>query len=119
MNTLEEINVPLNGKIHDQEGKRSYNCEICNNKYFQKHELKRHVLRVHEEKKPFECKICENRFTVNQELDTHFAMVHSREKGQKCGVCDFVCFSKGLAILGMEFSDKPVPWCNYVMVLIV
>ena len=60
-------------------------CNICQKKYFNSYELKRHLLR-HDSVKSFVCSECEKCFCTSSDLKRHQS-VHSVVKQFCCGLC--------------------------------
>ena len=50
---------------------------MCNKAFVQKSNLSGHVLSVHEGKRPYECKICDKDFAAKQFLHKHSSTVHA------------------------------------------
>lgn len=63
-------------------------CPLCSIKILKKnkHTLKKHIQRVHEQKKKCVCSICNSKFFGNWELKRHMIR-HAEEKLFKCPVC--------------------------------
>ena len=53
------------------EGRKSFQCEICDLSYSQKQGMQRHMVVVHEGKKLFKCKICDKSFSHKSSLNTY------------------------------------------------
>ena len=70
--------MPCYETIHDE--KKLYQCEFCDQNYFKKAILKKHVESVHEKKELFECTICEHNFLEKKTLNRHLESVHEGKK---------------------------------------
>ena len=55
--------------------------------YFQKHNLDKHIMGVHEGEKPFKCELCEYTSTNKQHLSQHFQAVHEGKIPSHCQCC--------------------------------
>ena len=66
-------------------GKRKKNCKYGLPSKFAKKS-------VHEGKKPFECEICDVQFVLKEKLNEHIASVHEGKKPFKCDKCES-CFT--------------------------
>ena len=73
------------------EGKKPFNCHICNYKSSGRGTLNRHIASVHEGKKPFNCSICDYNCSQKGNLTIHIASVHEGNKEFKCSICYFNC----------------------------
>ena len=51
--------------------------------------MKKYVASVHEGKKPFQCKICEYSCPQRYHLKQHIASMHEREKPLSCQLCNY------------------------------
>ena len=47
------------------EGKKSFECKVCEKYFSRKTNLSRHMSSVNEGKKAFQCKICDKSFSEN------------------------------------------------------
>ena len=45
----------------DDEGKKTFRCEICDKSFCTNQKLNKHIGGIHEGKKPFKCEICDYR----------------------------------------------------------
>ena len=62
---------------------------------FQKQDLNRHVVAIHEGsahegKEPFKCNVCSATFTEKGSLKQHVSTIHERKNPFKCKICDAV-----------------------------
>ena len=62
------------------EGKKPYNCSICDSNFSSKGDLRRHIEAVHKEKKPHICIKCDATFALKQTLKTHISLIHEKVK---------------------------------------
>ena len=80
--TTAEIEFVLLSKhmasVHD--GKKPFNCSICDHKFSIKQSLTKHIASVHEGKKPYNCSICNQKFSSKQSLTRHIGSVHGLDK---------------------------------------
>ena len=58
--------------------KKSFQCEICNSHFKQKHGLKSHISSVHEGKKPFQCDLCDYSCSQKGHMKIHVAAIHEK-----------------------------------------
>ena len=65
------------------EGKKQFQCDICNAQFGEKAKLKIHVATVHEGKKPFQCEICNAEFTSKHGIKGHITRIHEGKKQYK------------------------------------
>ena len=63
--------------VHER--KKSFKCKICDARFPQNSDIKRHVASVHEGKKYFQCNVCDASFAQNLDLKKYVAMVHERK----------------------------------------
>ena len=79
------------------EGKRSFECEVCNGRFTEKRKLKQHIEDVHclttisivhEGNKSFQCELCVFTTQKNCDLRKHKSEVHEEEKPHQCGICN-------------------------------
>jgi len=57
-------------------------------KFTEKGKLNKHVDSIHEGKKPFQCDICQKSFTQKASMTTHILTIHEGEKPHHCEICD-------------------------------
>ena len=69
------------------EGKKPFQCNICDATFVGKGGLNRHVASVHEKKKPFQCSICDSSFAEKSKLKGHISSVHEKKR-ISCTLCD-------------------------------
>ena len=55
--------------------KRTYECDVCEKRFRDSYNLKKHV-HIHTNEKPYECDVCEKRFTTSSDLQRHVRNVH-------------------------------------------
>ena len=70
-------------KIHIasvHEGKKPFNCELCNYSCSENSRMKKHIASAHEGKKPFKCDFCNYNCSQNSNLKVHIRLVHGGEK---------------------------------------
>ena len=60
-----------------------------------KRNMNQHVAVVHEGKKPFECELCDACFSKKVGLETHISMVHDGKKSFECNLCQFATATEG------------------------
>ena len=67
-------------KIHEEQGKKAFKCDICDQSFSQKGNLTKHTASVHDSKKSFKCDICDHNFSEKANLKIHIAEIHEGEK---------------------------------------
>ena len=55
-------------------------------KFTEKGKLNKHVDSIHEGKKPFQCDICQKSFTQKASMTTHILTIHEGEKPHHCEI---------------------------------
>ena len=76
-------NLNAHMKIH---GSYQFNCSICNGKFKQRRDLKKHILGVHSDEKPFKCTLCEYKTKRSCDLDKHMRK-HKKDHNFECEKC--------------------------------
>ena len=66
--------------------KRTYECDVCEKRFNESGNLKRHM-RIHTNEKPYECDVCDKAFRTSGGLTQH-KRVHTKEKPYECHVCE-------------------------------
>ena len=51
---------------------------------------------LHEGKKPFNCSICDYKCSQKRNLTRHIASVHEGKKPNNCSICDYKCLKRGI-----------------------
>mmetsp|Transcript_17816 Transcript_17816/g.71690 ORF Transcript_17816/g.71690 Transcript_17816/m.71690 type:complete len:170 (-) Transcript_17816:150-659(-) len=70
--------------------KRAYmnaTCPICQNTFFRKYEMMRHLKSTHFQLRPFKCHLCSHGFSRKNHLKTHLTKIHGlglSAADQKC-----------------------------------
>ena len=64
-------NTTLRQHLERHKGVKSYDCSLCDTKFFNKHEQKRHISEVHDKVKQKNCPYCAKTFSRNCHLKTH------------------------------------------------
>ena len=59
------------------EGKKTYDCKICDAQFVAKQVLQKHISKVHEGKRPYACKICDTNYATKQGFKVHISRVHA------------------------------------------
>ena len=58
---------------------KTLECKLCEKKFHQSHELKKHHLRVHTKQRPYKCQVCNKSFTHSSHLAVH-KRIHTGKK---------------------------------------
>jgi KRAB domain-containing zinc finger protein len=74
--------------VHNEGGKKQYQCPNCHKSFTEFKNLKSHVLSVHEGIKPHSCYICGNNFSKVANLKSHINSVHEGVKTFSCSYCE-------------------------------
>ena len=61
------------------EGKKPYECNLCDKIFTVNSSLKQHIESVHEKKKPFNCDTCKSSFTLESALKQHLSIHEEKE----------------------------------------
>ena len=57
----------------DDEGKKPFQCSLCDTNFLQVTDLVIHVDSVHKGEKPYQCSSCDSKFEEEIDLKTHFS----------------------------------------------
>ena len=77
------------------EGKKQFQCNICELEFHNKINLKRHIISIHDRfYKPIKCNLCDYETVCKANLKTHKDSVHERNKPFKCKTCDYKAAKK-------------------------
>ena len=80
-------NKSIETNLDDCENDKPFLCDICDNRFFIKRDLKRHVIHKHSRKNNLECRICSRVFKRYGHLNYHLK-THTNDKQFKCDQCD-------------------------------
>ena len=69
------------------EGKKPFQCEICNSCFSKKVGLEKHISSVHDGNKPFKCNLCQYATVHKGDLTRHVESVHEGKKPYQCTIC--------------------------------
>ena len=75
-----KFNKEIENKKSLNEGKETFQPDICNTNFGKGGNLNKYVTTVHEGKKPFQCYICNVQFIPTHGLKGHIAAIHVRVK---------------------------------------
>ncbi|XP_030374677.1 transcription factor Ouib-like isoform X3 [Scaptodrosophila lebanonensis] len=80
-----------NFKLHllRHTGNKSFECKLCERKYYTNHLLKMHIRTAHDGERPFICRLenCKRKFNDNSSRLAH-ERTHTREYPYKCMYCE-------------------------------
>ena len=57
--------------------------------------VKKHILKIHEDHKDYKCKFCEKLFSESQSLKDHIKRIHNGQKDIGCKICNKLFFTAG------------------------
>ena len=86
-------NLKTKTKLGNKVRKKKHFCEICNTKFSNGSDVKRHFAQVHEKKRPYSCDICSSSFSREGDKTKHIEEVHEGKKPHVCDICS-KCFSR-------------------------
>ena len=72
------------------EGKKPFECELCNACFSKKVGLETHISMVHDGNKSFECNLCQFATATENNLKAHVKSVHSEKESYECTICNKV-----------------------------
>ncbi|XP_071132723.1 uncharacterized protein [Mytilus edulis] len=78
-------------------------CKICGRLYASKPVLDIHMKLKHSEKS-FQCEICNKKFYYNYLLKNHVKIVHENYKPFQCDICNFRCYMKSALVSHMKYN---------------
>ncbi|KAE9529264.1 hypothetical protein AGLY_011940 [Aphis glycines] len=101
-----------------QTNRKLFECDICNMKFSNGANMRRHKMR-HTGVKPYECKICQKRFFRKDHLAEHFT-THTKSLPFHCPICNRG-FQRQIAMrahfqnehVGQHDMVKSCPLCNF------
>ena len=76
----------LKKHVHIHTNEKPYECDVCEKRFNESGNLKRHM-RIHTNENPYQCDVCEKRFRQSGHLKTHMR-IHTNERPYECGVCE-------------------------------
>src|SRR6266404_27202 len=62
-------------------------CEICDNTFANKTNLKSHIETVHQGKRNYSCHLCEKKYSTGSNLNAHVKIVHEGRREHQCEFC--------------------------------
>lgn len=106
------ISKSRNGSRETRREWKQFKCEQCNVTAADRHKLRRHVSRVHENIRPFECRACGMRFCVRHERNRHEYAKHENMGSFECSTCSErfsrkYLYEKHMQFMHAEEVDKP------------
>ncbi|CAG2204615.1 unnamed protein product [Mytilus edulis] len=78
-------------------------CKICGRLYASKPVLDIHMKLKHSDKS-FQCEICNKKFYYNYLLKNHVKIVHENYKPFQCDICNFRCYMKSALVSHMKYN---------------
>ena len=77
------------------EGKKAFNCEICDYGCSLRNLLNKHIASAHENIaqegfKPFKCGKCDYSCSILDDLNRHYTSAHEGNKSFKCESCNVI-----------------------------
>ncbi|XP_050426043.1 zinc finger protein ztf-16 [Adelges cooleyi] len=107
-----------NNDNESQTNRKLFECDICNMKFSNGANMRRHKMR-HTGVKPYECKICQKRFFRKDHLAEHFT-THTKTLPFHCPICNRG-FQRQIAMrahfqnehVGQHDMVKSCPLCNF------
>lgn len=80
--------------VHPNDGEKTYDCELCTEKFSARYLLNDHITIIHSSDKKFECPHCLKRFINSKQVTYHIRYKHTNGEQLKCEVCSKVCTGK-------------------------
>ncbi|KAF4520272.1 hypothetical protein B566_EDAN010740 [Ephemera danica] len=73
--------------IQRHTGQRKTECQICHKMFFNNDDLRNHMT-THNKSQKYTCEICSREFNCKRYLNVHFQKVHNKEWYFKCKLCE-------------------------------
>ena len=78
--------------FHRVKGEKPYECAVCNKKFAQHSQCKRHEVQ-HSGEKPYSCDLCDKAYFRKDKLDVH-KLTHTGERPFPCELCNTSFYTK-------------------------
>ena len=89
LNFSAKRNLNIHTKNKHDSNRIEYKCQLCDSKYFEKRNLKSHILKIHEKKTPFKCNQCDKAYSKQNCFKRHIKDIHDgRYKMKSTELCD-------------------------------
>ena len=98
----------LKKHVHIHTNEKPYECDVCEKRFNESGNLKRHM-RIHTNENPYQCDVCEKRFRQSGHLKTHMR-IHTNEKPYECDVCDKAFRTSGGLTQHKRIHTKEKPY---------
>ncbi len=91
MPTISEAGKQIENSVKEEKAKEQPaprpTCDICNKSFFDRRNLRKHKLAVHEKVKNWTCQICGQAFFRKKNCDRHIDIIHNKLTPYSCPTC--------------------------------
>ena len=107
---LYKTNDAVKSHVRIHTGAKPYSCRHCSECFTRPDQLKRHMLKSHNEGTWLTCHICQKKFSLSGNLKTHI-LIHEGVKPYVCSECPMRFYTAGALKAHVSVHSDVKPFC--------